>query len=320
MNELEAKAAVNRALVTMLALLTLGATAAEPEAPDARARVDPTSVQVGQSFELEVAVTHNAADRYDFNPPAEAGEFDVLGQERARSDSGARATTTFKIKLSAYKLGALKTPAFVFDVASPTGTSQFTAPQVDISVVRAPGDTSTDLKDPHPPVDVAIRTWRVVYAALALAALVLLAAWLRRFLKRPKALVVAPPVPLAPLDVRTLQALDVLRNENLPAAGRVREFHFRLSEIIRAYLGERYSFDAMECTSSELLDTLRRLRTPGLSIAPLREFTVQNDLARYAKAAPGADECKSSLEFAYRLVHETTASQPPATPEVARAS
>ncbi len=53
-----------------------------------------------------------------------------------------------------------------------------------------------------------------------------------------------------------------------PSEGLQREFHFRLSEIVRGYLGERFGFDALECTSDELLGRLERSSAPGPAPRP----------------------------------------------------
>src|SRR5262249_46378554 len=134
-----------------------------------------------------------------------------------------------------------------------------------------------------------------------------------RWAKRPRRLT-APQRVLEPLDVRTLGALDALRSEDLPSEGRFREFYFRLSEILRAYLGERYRFEALECTSSELLASLRRLSTPGLSIAEVSRFVDESDLVKFAKAPAEPNQCKESLEFAYRIVRETISPPAPQPP------
>ena len=93
-----------------------------------------------------------------------------------------------------------------------------------------------------------MRSWRLVWGVLgALAAG--LALWaLVRALRRRRAAVPPPAPPLA-LEVRTHQALSALQAERLPEQGRGREFYFRLSEILRGYLGERYAFEALECLS-----------------------------------------------------------------------
>ena len=85
----------------------------------------------------------------------------------------------------------------------------------------------------------------------------------------------------------------------------------RLSEIVRAYVGERFRVEALECTSSELLAALRRTAAPGLPYEELDEFLSESDLVKFARAQRSADRCARALDFAYLLVTRTT---PPPTP------
>jgi hypothetical protein len=158
---------------------------------------------------------------------------------------------------------------------------------------------------------VPVRTWRLLYALAGLAGALALGYLLYRYAKRPRAVKGAPIEAPKPLHTRTLAALDALRTEGLPAQGRVKEFHFRLSEILRGYLGERYGFEALESTSWELLNSLRGLHTPGLPAEEFARFTFESDLVKFAKGAAGPDECKVALEFGYRLVHATTVAPQP---------
>ena len=107
--------------------------------------------------------------------------------------------------------------------------------------------------------------------------------------------------------MRAREALDALRAEDLPGKGRVREFYFRLSEIVRGYLGERYGFDALESTTPELLESLRRLHTPGLAderAAGLRQRVGLRALRE--GRPPTRTPARARLELAYSIVQATT--------------
>jgi hypothetical protein len=169
------------------------------------------------------------------------------------------------------------------------------------------------LYDYQPPTEVPIRSWRLVYILLGLLAAGLIAWGLVKWLRRPRPEVVVTK-PLAPLNVRTVDALDKLKSEDLPAKGQVKDFYFRLSEIIRGYLGERYGFDALECTSPELITTLRKLRTPGLSEEELMRFISESDLVKYAKYEASPESCSRAISFGYELVEKTYVPPAPAAP------
>ena len=118
------------------------------------------------------------------------------------------------------------------------------------------------------------------------------------------------PVPVLPLEDRTRAALRTLQAENLPEKGRTREFYFRLSEILRSHLGERYAFEALECTGTELVERLNRLPAPELPKEELKKFVEESDLVKFAKMEVDPSACESALKFGFTLVERTVVAQP----------
>jgi len=318
--------AVRRLIPLVVALLPLAAPLADERADAGQVlpplqlhvRAVPQTAKLGEPFAVELSITHLPEQRYELVTPGELGDFEYLGQERKRQDGKDTSTTTLTVKLSAFALGKLKTPGLSLEISAPEGVVTLPVPGAEVEIVSTlPADanqTGANLYDVRTPEEVPVRTWRVLYALLALLALGLAAWALVRWLNRPKPVVAAPARPPEPLDVRTMQALDALAKENLPAQARFKEFYFRLSEILRGYLGERYSFEALESTTPELLTALRGRSTPGLPMEDVAAFANHSDFVRYAKAEPTPDECKAHLELAYRVVHATTAAVRPAAP------
>ncbi|MCE9667501.1 BatD family protein [Myxococcus stipitatus] len=293
-----------------------GAPAHEEAKPlDVSARVDPQQVRIGDPFTYHVVITHPKDQRYELAVPKETGDFELLDQTRQRQDGADSATTTFAIRMSAFALGTVKVPSLAFDVATPEGPRAYTLPGREVDVVSTlPEDADgqgADLFDIQPPQEVPIRSWRLLLTVLGVLVAGVLAWMLARWWKnRPKRVVVAPPLPL---DVRTRKSLDALKTDDLPARGHVKEHYFRLSEIIRGYLGERYGFEALECTSSELMASLRRLSPPGLPEDKLMRFVSESDMVKYARADASPESCRDALLFGYELVDKTYV--PPAPPQ-----
>jgi hypothetical protein len=281
-----------------------------------QSRVVPDKAQLGEPFVYELILTHDKAQRVELRTPTGLDAFELLDQKRSRVDGADTATTTFKLQLSLFELGKKKLPDLTFDLVDENGgVTQFVAPGLEVeaasSLPKDADEKGEGLYDIRGNEDVPVRSWRLLYALAGLAAAVGLGYLAYRYWKRPRAVVAAPREPAKPLHVRTLAALDALRAEGLPAQGKVKEFHFRLSEILRGYLGERYSFEALESTSWELLNSLRGLHTPGLPVEEFGRFTFESDLVKFAKGTAGPDECKVALEFGYRLVHATTTTAAP---------
>ena len=112
-------------------------------------------------------------------------------------------------------------------------------------------------------------------------------ALVRFFRARPRRPAAAPP--LLPLDVRTRRRWT--RSGGGPArrGAAAASSTSGCSEIVRGYLGERYGFDALECTSAELLARCAGGPTPGLP---------QDALALRLRVGPG--EVRQAREAAAR--------------------
>lgn len=284
-----------------------------------QARANPPQVRLGEPFLVELSITHLPEQRYELGPtPGELGDFEFLGVERKRVDGPGSSTTTLEVKLAGFTLGKQRTPTLTVhvDQGGQTRTMELVGTEVDV-LSALPQDAEkkgADLVDVRPPEAVWVRTWRLLWAlgVVLLAALAAYAAY--RFVTRPKPARPAAAAPLDPLHLRTTRALDELAKQNLPAQGRMKEFHFRLSEILRGYLGELYRFDALECTTPELMQQLNARHTPGLPLEELARLAEESDFVRYAKQETTELDCKKALELGYRVVHHTHAALPPAAP------
>ncbi len=278
--------------------------------------VAPPEVRLGEPFTRTLTIAHPADQRWELRaPPSSEGPLETLDLQRARKDGPRVATTTFTLQQSAFELGDVALPPLSFDVATEDGERQWTSEASTVKVVSALPDDAEQkgagFYDIRPPEKVPVRSWTplVVLAGLIAAALLAWLAyrwWKRRELRKAA----APPPPLLPLGVRTRQALDALAAEALPAKGQIKPFYSRLSDIVRAYLGERYGVEALECTSSELLDRLGQVQDEALAAQPLAAFLFEADLVKFARATRTPDECQQALQFGYRLLDATDRSAP----------
>lgn len=284
---------------------------------DVKGRVLPRETRIGEAFTYELVFTHAKDQRFELVAPKELEQFEVLEQSRQRQDGADGSVTTYRLKMSAFELGALTLPQLVFELTAPGVSQSVAVPGMKVDVLptlpQNAEDEGAGLYDYRAPLEVPIRSWRLVWILLGVLAAGLLGWALVKWLRRPRPELVDVK-PLAPLDLRTREALDKLKAENLPARGQVKDFYFRLSEIIRGYLGERYGFEALECTSSELIASLRKRHTAGLPEDKLMRFVSESDMVKYAKAEASPESCQASLAFGYELVDTTYTPPAPPTP------
>lgn len=276
----------------------------------ARAEITPAQVRLGEPFTLSIEVQDRESERYELTRDFSLGpDVDVLDIQVSRvpGDDGLE-TTRFTLRAALFELGDKTLPTLRLVATGADGEKilELDGPSVTgLGVVSE--EDEAGYADILPPVEVGVTSylplWILLGVLAALALIFGLVRLVRHLLNRPRK--APPPPPLAPAHTRALEALHALLEEDLASQGRERELFFRLSEIERGYIGERYGFGALDMTSGELLATLGRTHTPGLDLARFERHSQEGDLVRFAKASATAAECKRAIEEAIELVRRT---------------
>lgn len=149
-----------------------------------------------------------------------------------------------------------------------------------------------------------------IAAAASLLALALLAGivfllirWLRS--RRPAAAAL-PASPPKPEDEVALLAFAELEKVGLARKGDFKAHYFRVSEIIKTYIGARYRFDALESTSREILQYLdHRKATDDQMMDKLESLLERLDLVKFTDHVPAGPEPALVLEDAREWVKVT---------------
>jgi hypothetical protein len=212
-------------------------------------------------------------------------------------------------------------------------------PSVPITLARASGDVVTLCTRPHavtvedpiantphpepranPPPRRQPELWtaakNVALAALLALAVGALVAWLvMKWRRRPRP-VPAPPPPRPPWEVALEELFDI-RNAGYIREQRFAEYFDRVSDTVRTYLGARYGFDGLECTTRETLGMLRRVEPPIRVLSDIEGFLRQADLVKFARLTPTEAECETALERGEHVVRMTLPELPQALPTVA---
>jgi hypothetical protein len=161
------------------------------------------------------------------------------------------------------------------------------------------------LRDIKAPVEIP-NVW--LWVAIGVAALIvvgLIVGLALYFALRKKEVPVVPPIPP---HVRAKQKLQ----EALALIAQPKPFCVLVSDTLRFYLEERFTFRAPERTTEEFLHELQATdRLLPDQKESLGEFLKQCDLVKFARYEPREVELRALHESAVRLVEET---EPPPAP------
>ena len=296
------------AVLTLLLLIGLPRLASGQEAR-IRAAVDTTAMKVGDQITLELVVEHPDGWVVSWPDSLELGVFEVVSSRSGPADLTDQPRSAAQFQITSFELGELEIPSVVVDVVSPEGEVRTLASDRFIIGVESIGlDESGQLRDIKGPLAIPRNWWIVLLWILAASAFFALVGYgVRRWRKRPEVPVaLPPPPPPRPFHVLAYEALDALAGSTLLEQGKVKEYHIRLSEIIRSYVEGQLAVPAMELTTSEVVVGLRSAALDPALCGDFRHFLEGCDLVKFAKYRPGSDDSRALLSEGRGLVDRTS--------------
>lgn len=102
---------------------------------------------------------------------------------------------------------------------------------------------------------------------------------------------------------KALQAIDALSATSHTTAEEQKDYYTELTDVLRQYLDERFGINAMEMTSSEIIDRLQQ-EDPG-KIDELKEVFQTADLVKFAKYFTYDNESDFYLSSVVHFIEET---------------
>jgi hypothetical protein len=277
-------------------------------------RLTPDPSHIGDLLTLEVIVAYprdhaiNLPNGLDFAPlelvSVVEGEVESTGNDLRQR---------FTITLQHFAVGDAEVPSFPVTWIDPTDAVHTYAVPAHAFVVESllANESEPQLRgeDPmisleYPNVSLAVIIYSVLAGVLLAGLLVALFVMWRR---RERPIVLPPPIPpheRALADLVTLAA----ERETLIEAGAYQDYYLRLTEIAKRYLGGRFGFEALDRTTEEIQDALRRghLRIEPLDPKQVMTFLQDCDLVKFARLSPANDEAREALLVVREMVERST--------------
>jgi len=275
------------------------------------------AVHVGDRFQLRVTVVHRS--QVTVNLPARVGlgaDVMVFGSAKKSSETldDGKIREEYAIRLACFKTGNVKLGPLEVTYSFPgkDGNVQVATVQVQPVTVKVVSVTANEpdpkIKADQGPISVYEENRTAKYVAITLIALLLggLLGWLAYALLRRRVKKEKPGPPPRPAHEIALEKLDAILEASYLEEGQFKEFYFAVSEAIREYLGNRYGFDSLELTTTELLAQMTQVVAfEGVSMDELIVFTGDCDLVKFTKYVPDRADAEDLLRRAYGIVRST---------------
>ena len=298
-------------LAGLVGALAAGQSALAQEARIAMT-VDTTLIHVGDPVTVRLSVDHPEGWVVEWPDSFDVAPFEVLHAGLATPVAAADGDgfhSSATLVITSFELGELELPAIEVSVTAPDGTTRTLATDPFRVGVESVGlDETGDLRDIKGPLSLA-RSWWAVLLWVALA--VVLAGGVAYYLHRrrrvvPESRPAVPRAPPRPFHELALEALRALEKSSLLERGQVKEYHVRISEIIRRYIEGQFEVPALELTTGEVADGMRRASLGGPITVAFQSFLERCDLVKFAKLRPGADDSRELMGRARGLVRMTS--------------
>lgn len=193
------------------------------------------------------------------------------------------------------------------------GADTFRSKSLSLKVIPVPIDTLETINEYKDVADVDFHLMDYIpdfiynYWWIYLLALILICAIIYLLYRRKKGLPIIPrkPVILAPPYEEAVSALEQLQKEGLWQQGLDREYYTRLTDILRRYIYRRFQINAVEMTSSEIINTLRKNEETKAVNEQLKMILDVADFVKFANVRSIPEDSEASLRRARNFVDET---------------
>ena len=110
--------------------------------------------------------------------------------------------------------------------------------------------------------------------------------------------------PKLPPHQQAMKEIERIKSEKVWQKGKSKEYYTELTDALRTYIKGRFGFNALEMTSSEIIERLLEMEDKE-AIADLRILFQTADLVKFAKHAPLMNENDANLINAIDFINET---------------
>lgn len=163
-------------------------------------------------------------------------------------------------------------------------------------------DIKPNIEPPFVWQDYASYLWVVLLIILFIALIALGLYFALR--KKKKGYFFTPQVVLPP-HIVAIRELDKIKKEKLWQQGLEKKYYTELTDVVREYIEKRFSLNAFEKTSDEILTSMKSNIEAESSFESLKQILQLADLVKFAKYKPLPNENDLSLVNAYLFVNQT---------------
>jgi hypothetical protein len=217
-------------------------------------------------------------------------------------------TITYIYTISYYDSGTVTIPSIAVQYSTQDSDEMkvVLSNPVTFNVHTIPVEQQAEIKDVKEPLTIPLDLKFILLIAFIFLVLTALAVYFYiRYRKKKSLLPVKKKVIKIPAHAKAFAALDMLESEQLWQKGQVKEYHSKITGIIRNYFEERFNLPALELTTAEQLHQLKSVSSAEKILEETEQFLINADLVKFAKFIPMASVNEEMMMQAKDIVNKT---------------
>lgn len=275
------------------------------------ATVDRSEITIGDKVSLTITIEHDPDIKISFPAFGEKlADFTIkdYGVSKPKKLKTGKIEEKVWYVLDTFLTGSYVIPSLTVRYETPNGeTKEIETKELFIEVKSViEGEAPEDIKEIRGPVNIDINyflIYVIIGGAFGIVAIIGGIIYFLRLKKRKKSDIAPPPEPAHEIAYRELENLI---KKDLISKGKIKEYYYHLSNIIRYYIENRFALMAPERTTEEFLSEMTDVQIFEREHKRLvKKFLEQCDLVKFAKYGPDNDEIDGAFNAAKKLVDET---------------
>ncbi len=301
---------IDRGILFLLVVLLMGGKmSAQRTLIDVK--IDSAAILIGEQTVLHLTVTTDKDRSVNIMVPSDTLMHGVEVLSLSKADSSVIENDRLLIKqdilVTSFDSALyLLPPIKVIDGADTVCSDQVALKVSSVPVNADKPEEFNDIKTVWRPPFVLADYYPIIFGILLALLLICVAAYVIKRLRNKQSLIpFAKPEPKLPPHEQAIKELDEIKQQKLWQQGRYKEYHTLVTETLRRYIVERFSVNAMEMTSGEILEIIRGRHDADSVYENLKQILTLSDFVKFAKMNPLPDENDLSMMNAYLFINQT---------------
>jgi large-conductance mechanosensitive channel len=259
-------------------------------ADDISGRVEKTKYMIGDRIEYSFQVPINKEKLNSITTFSFSDTLQMINQKIDTIKSGDKSFLKFSYSFVSFVAGTYNLPTYlVYENSSTTPLYNIIAPTIEIAMPKI--DTVKIAVKPIKSIMKVPITFKEILpfaiGVIVLAAIIFgIIYYFKHREKKPKIILPIKKEKVLPEDVIALRELEKLKSEHLIEKNETKQHYIYLTDILWYYIGRRFNVNAIEKTSSQIIEDLGQTDLKEEERKRLNDIFTLADLVKFAKYNP----------------------------------